>query len=121
MSPATIKETSMKISLTSVLVDDPLKAFKFYTEVLGFVKKMYVPEAELAIVVSPEEPEGTGLLLEPKGNSFAKTYQESLYKAGLPAIVFGVEDIQKEYERMKKRGVVFKSEPTETAGGLDHV
>ena len=117
LSPATIKETSMKISLTSVFVDDPLKAFKFYTEVLGFVKKMYVPEAGLAIVASPEEPDGTGLLLEPRGNSFAKTYQESVYKAGLPVIVFGVEDIQKEYERIKKVGVVFKSAPTKTEWG----
>lgn len=117
LSPAKMKETSMKISLTSVFVDDPLKAFRFYTEVLGFVKKVYMPEAELAIVVSPEEPEGTGLLLEPRGTSFAKTYQESVYEAGLPVIVFGVEDIQKEYERMKKRGVVFRSEPTKTEWG----
>jgi len=68
-------------------------------------------------VVSPEEPDGTGLLLEPRGTSFAKTYQESLYKAGIPAIVFGVEDIQKEYERLKKLGVVFRSEPTKTEWG----
>ena len=110
-------ETTMKISLTSVFVDNPIKAFKFYTEVLGFVKKVYVPEAELAVVASPEEPDGTGLLLEPRGTAFAKTYQESVYKAGFPVIVFGVEDIQKEYERLKKLGVVFKSEPTKTEWG----
>ncbi|HUE75800.1 MAG TPA: VOC family protein, partial [Chloroflexota bacterium] len=55
----------MKIAMTSVLVDDPIKAFKFYTEVLGFAERLYMPEAQLAIVVSPEEPNGTGLLLEP--------------------------------------------------------
>jgi predicted enzyme related to lactoylglutathione lyase len=107
----------MKISLTSVYVDNPVEAFKFYTEVLGFVKRMYIPEAELAIVASPEEPDGTGLLLEPTGSDLAKTYQEGLYRAGLPVIVFGVEDIQVEFEKLRRLGVVFRSEPTKTAGG----
>ena len=107
----------MKIILTSVFVDDQAKALKFYTEILHFVKKMYVPEAKLAIVASHEEPDGTGLLLEPNGNPIAKAYQEGIYKAGLPVIVFGVEDIQKEYERLKKLGVAFKSEPTRTEWG----
>lgn len=109
----------MKISLTSVFVDDPAKAFKFYTDVLGFIKKMYVPEAQLAIVASPEEPDGTGLLLEPSGNPLAKTYQEGLYRAGLPAIVFGAGDLQRqrEFERLKGLGVTFKSEPTKTEWG----
>jgi predicted enzyme related to lactoylglutathione lyase len=107
----------MKIGLTSVFVDDPGKAFRFYTEVLGFVEKMYVPEAALAIVVSPEDPDGTGLLLEPNDNPIARPYQEALYQQGLPAIVFGVEDIQKEYERLTQRGVVFRGEPTTTEWG----
>jgi len=111
----------MKIKLTSVFVNDPNKAFKFYTEVLGFVKKLHVPEAYLAIVVSPEEPEGTALLLEPNSNPIAKTYQEALYQAGLPPIVFGVEDIQKEYERLKNLGVVFRKEPTKTEWGTETV
>ena len=111
----------MKIKLTSVFVNDPVAAFKFYTEVLGFVKKIYVPEAYLAIVVSPEEPDGTGLLLEPNDNPIAKTYQEAVYKAGLPVIVFGVEDIQKEYERLKNLGVVFRKEPTKTEYGTETV
>jgi catechol 2,3-dioxygenase-like lactoylglutathione lyase family enzyme len=91
----------MKIALTSVTVNNPIEAFTFYTEVLGFVERLYVPEAKLAIVASPEEPDGTGLLLEPNDNPIAKTFQEAVYKAGLPVIVFGVEDIHKEYERMK--------------------
>ncbi len=107
----------MKILLTSVFVDDPARAFRFYTEVLGFVEKMYVPEAALAIVASPEAPDGTGLLLEPNDNPIARTYQEALYNAGLPVIVFGTADIQKEYEQLKGLGVVFKSEPTQTDWG----
>ena len=111
----------MKIALTSVFVDDPSKAFRFYTEVLGFSERLYVPEAQLAIVVSPEEPGGTGLLLEPNDNPIARTYQESIYKAGLPAIVFGVEDVQKEYDRLKGAGVVFSQEPTSTEWGTQAV
>ena len=111
----------MKILLTSVFVDDPARAFRFYTEVLGFVEKMFIPEAALAIVASAEEPDGTGLLLEPNDNPIARTYQEALYNAGLPVIVFGAEDIQKEYERLKGLGVVFKSEPTPTDWGTQAV
>jgi predicted enzyme related to lactoylglutathione lyase len=111
----------MKIALTSVFVDDPLKAFKFYTEVLGFVQQTYIPEAYVAIVVSPEQPDGTALLLEPNGNLGAKAFQEGVYKAGLPFIVFGVEDIQKEYEKLKSRGVVFTQEPTKTEWGTQAV
>ena len=111
----------MKIALTSVFVDNPIEAFKFYTEVLGFIERVYVPEAYLAIVASPEEPGGTGLLLEPNNNPIAKTYQEALYKTGLPCIVFGVEDIQKEYERLKGRGVVFTQEPTKADWGTHAV
>jgi predicted enzyme related to lactoylglutathione lyase len=111
----------MKISLTSVFVDDPIKAFKFYTEVLGFVKRLYIPEADLAIVVSPEEPHGTGLLLEPNGNLNAKAFQESVYLAGLPVIVFGVDDVQKEYQRLAGMGVTFTSPPTKTDHGFSAV
>jgi len=111
----------MKISLTGVYVDDPNKAFKFYTEALGFVEKLYIPEAQLAIVVSPEEPGGTGLLLEPNNNEIARSYQEALYREGLPAIVFGVEDVQREYERLKDKGVVFTQEPTTTEWGTQAI
>ena len=107
----------MKIILTSVFVDDPIKAFAFYTGTLGFVKHTYVPEAELAIVTSPEEPDGTALLLEPRGDSYARTYQDKVYQAELPVIVFGVENIQAEHERLRNLGVVFRSEPTKTEWG----
>lgn len=107
----------MKIALTSVHVDDPIKAFKFYTETLGFVERMYMPEANLAIVASPEEPGGTGLLLEPSDNPIARAYREGVYQAGLPVIVFGVEDTQAEYERLTQRGVVFRQEPMKMEWG----
>jgi len=66
----------MRIGLTSVFVNDPIEAFKFYTEILGFEKKLYMPEALLAIVVSPEQPDGTALLLEPNGNLNVKEFQQ---------------------------------------------
>jgi predicted enzyme related to lactoylglutathione lyase len=109
----------MKIKMTSVFVNDPREAFTFYTETLEFIKIMYIPEAFLAIVASPEEPKGTALLLEPNNNPIASTYQQGLYNAGIPAIVFGVEDVQKEYEKLKERGVVFKKEPTKTEYGTE--
>ena len=111
----------MKIAMTSVFVHDPLKAFTFYTEVLGFEKRLYMPEAWLAIVVSPEEPNGTGLLLEPNNNPIASTYQKALYESNLPVMVFGTDDIQQEYQRLKNLGVVFRKEPTKTDWGIETI
>lgn len=111
----------MKIGLTSVFVHDPVAAFKFYTEVLGFVKKMFVPEAWLAIVASPEEPDGTQLLLEPNHNAIAKNYQKKLYAANIPVIVFSVADIEAEYERLKTKGVIFRKPPKKTEYGIEAV
>jgi len=106
----------MKIKLTSVSIDDYNKALKFYTEVLGFVKKRDIPLGEGArwiTVVSPEEPDGTELLLEPNADYPAmKALKESLVKDGIPFTAFQVDDIQKEYARLKKLGVEFTMEPT---------
>jgi len=104
----------MKIKLNSVMVDNQDKAQKFYTEVLGFVVSKDIPigEAKWLTVVSPEGPDDIELLLEPMGFPPARTYQKALFEAGIPATAFAVEDIQKEYERMKKLGVAFRSEPT---------
>jgi catechol 2,3-dioxygenase-like lactoylglutathione lyase family enzyme len=104
----------MKIKLTSVMVDDQEKALKFYTEVLGFVKRNDIPLGEFKwlTVVSPEGPNDIELLLEPMGFPPARAYQKALFEGGIPSAVFAVDDIQKEYERMKKLGVVFRSEPT---------
>lgn len=103
--------------MTSIFVDDPVEAFTFYTEVLGFQELMFMPEAHLAIVVSPEQPQGTSLLLEPSENPIVKPYRDGLWEQGIPAIVFGTADIQAEYERLSARGVVFRSEPQETDYG----
>jgi catechol 2,3-dioxygenase-like lactoylglutathione lyase family enzyme len=103
----------MKIRLTSVLVDDQEKAVKFYTEVLGFVKKHDIPmgEARWLTVVSPEGPDDIEYLLEPNGHAAAKTFQQAIFNDGIPLTAFAVEDIQKEYERMHGLGVVFKRPP----------
>ncbi len=106
----------MKITLTSVSIDDYDKALKFYTQVLGFVKKRDIPlgnGARWITVVSPDEPNGTELLLEPNADYPAmKALKESLVKDGIPFTAFQVDDIQKEYARLKKLGVEFTMEPT---------
>jgi len=104
----------MKIYLTSVFVDDQDKALKFYTEVLGFIKKADFPVGQFKwlTVVSPEEPDGVELLLEPNDNPATKSFQKALFEQGIAATSFAVSDIQKEYERMKKLGVVWTQEPT---------
>jgi predicted enzyme related to lactoylglutathione lyase len=106
----------MKIKLTSVSIDDYDKALKFYTEVVGFVKKRDIPlggGARWLTVVSAQEPDGTELLLEPNADYPAmKALKESLVKDGIPYTAFEVDDIQKEYTRMKKSGAQFTMEPT---------
>ena len=106
----------MRIKLTSVFVDDQDKALQFYTEVLGFVKKVDFPLGKFKwlTVVSPEGPDDIELLLEPNDNPAAKTFQKAIFEQGIPLTAFAVEDIQKEYERMKRLGVVFRMEPTKT-------
>ena len=106
----------MKIKLTNIFVDNQDNALQFYTQVLGFVKKQDFPVGDFKwlTVVSPEEPEGTELLLEPNDNPAAKTFQEALFQQGIPAASFAVDDIHQEYERVKKLGVVFTMEPTQT-------
>lgn len=109
----------MKIKLCSVFVEDQDKALKFYTEVLGFIKKSDLPIGEFKwlTVVSPEGPEDIELLLEPNANPAAKTFQSAIFEQGIPAAAFFVEDIQKEYDRMNDLGVVFRSKPTKIEQG----
>jgi predicted enzyme related to lactoylglutathione lyase len=96
------------------MVDDQEKALQFYTAVLGFVKKQDIPlgEDRWLTLVSPEEPDGTQLLLEPNSNPAAQTFQQAIFEQGIPLTAFAVTDIQEEYERLKGRGVVFSMEPT---------
>jgi predicted enzyme related to lactoylglutathione lyase len=106
----------MKIKLSSVFVDDQDKALKFYTEVLGFIKKSDMPAGDdrWLTVVSPEGPNDIELLLEPVNLPAAKKYQKALFEAGIPLTAFAAENIQKEYKRMTKLGVVFTMEPTKS-------
>ena len=105
----------MRIYVTSVLVDDQEKALRFYTDVLGFVKKTDIPtgRARWLTVVSPEDPDGTELLLEPDGHPAARPFKEALVADGIPFTSFGVDDVQAEYERLRGLGVRFTQEPTE--------
>lgn len=105
----------MKIIVTSLFVQDQDKALEFYTKSLGFVKKHDVPVGEFRWItlVSPDEQEGTELLLEPNQNPAAKEYQEKLFAQGIPATMFGVADVREEYDRLLTHGVKFTKEPTE--------
>ncbi len=108
----------MKIRLMSVLVRDQTKALLFYTEILGFQKKTDFPVGEFRwlTVVSPEEPDGTELVLEPNAFPAAATYQQALFEGGIPATALEVDDINLEYERLVNAGVVFSTEPTDAGG-----
>ena len=104
----------MKIKLTSVMVDDQEKALKFYTEILGFVKKTEVPlgEHRWLTVVSKEEPDGVELVLEPMAFPPAAVFQQALFNAGIPLTAFKVDDIQATYKRLENTGVEFSVKPT---------
>ncbi|NKX55483.1 VOC family protein [Arthrobacter mobilis] len=107
----------MRIKMCSIHVQDPAEAFKFYTGTLGFGELVAMPEYNLFIVKSREEGQDTGLLLEPSDNPIGEAYRKGVYDAGLPAIVFGVEDVQAEYERLSAAGVKFTSEPAPDPAG----
>ncbi len=111
----------MKIGLTNIYVNSPTTAFKFYTEKLDFVKVMYMPERNLAVVASKEDPEGTALLLEPTNNPTVHWYQSKMYQAGIPAIVLLTKDIRGEYNRLAKLGIVFRKKPTKNDWGIEAI
>jgi catechol 2,3-dioxygenase-like lactoylglutathione lyase family enzyme len=105
----------MRIYLTSVLVDDQEKALRFYTEILDFVKKNDIPvgEARWLTVVSPEDPDGTELLLEPDGHPAAGPFKRALVDDGIPFTSFAVDDAKAEFERLRALGVRFTQEPAD--------
>jgi predicted enzyme related to lactoylglutathione lyase len=105
----------MKIIHTSVFVDDQDKALKFYAETLGFMKKSDITAGQYRwlTVVSPDDRNGTELVLEPNDNPASKTYQKAIFEQGIPATSFGVSDVRAEHERLKGLGVKFTMEPTE--------
>jgi glyoxylase I family protein len=104
----------MKIKLTSVMVDDQDKAVRFYTEVLGFRKKLDLPAGEFRwiTVVSPEGPSDLELALEPNANPAAKAFQKAMFEQGIPLTSFESSDIAAETQRLKEAGVAFTKEPT---------
>jgi catechol 2,3-dioxygenase-like lactoylglutathione lyase family enzyme len=103
----------MRIVVTSVLVDDQAKALRFYTDVLGFVKKTDIPmgEARWLTVVSPQDPDGTELLLEPDGHPAAAPFKAALVTDGIPFTSFAVDDVAAEHRRLTGLGVTFTQEP----------
>jgi catechol 2,3-dioxygenase-like lactoylglutathione lyase family enzyme len=105
----------MRINIASVFVDDQDKALRFYTDVLGFVKKTEIDlgEARWLTVVSPDDPDGTELLLEPDGHPAAKPFKEALVNDGIPFTSFAVDDVAAEAERLRALGVRFTQEPLE--------
>ena len=109
----------MRIHLNSVFVDSQVKALDFYTNVLGFVKKHDVPLGEPAdenrwlTVVSPEDRDGTELLLEPSGHPAVGPYREALVNDGIPATAFAVDDVHAEFKRLRDKGVRFTQDPLE--------
>ncbi|MET7595807.1 MULTISPECIES: VOC family protein [unclassified Streptomyces] len=105
----------MRIHLSSVFVDDQDKALRFYTEVLGFIKKTEVPlgDDRWLTVVSPEDPDGTELLLEPSGHPAVGPYKDALVQDGIPATSFAVDDVHAEFARLRGLGVRFTQEPLE--------
>ena len=113
----------MRITVTSVLVDDQEKALRFYTDVLGFVKKNDIPlgEARWLTVISPDQPDGPELLLEPDGHPAARPFKEALVEDGIPFTSFAVDDVHAEIERLRVRGVRFTQEPLETGGATTAV
>ena len=108
----------MKIKLTSVHVDDQEKALRFYTEVLGFVKKADFTQGPFRwlTVASPEEPDGTELQLARNDNPAAKAYQEAMFQQSQPAAMFFTADIKGDYEHIKARGAEFTMPPTDVTG-----
>jgi catechol 2,3-dioxygenase-like lactoylglutathione lyase family enzyme len=105
----------MRINLASVFVDDQEKALRFYTGVLGFVKKHDVPVGEdrWLTVVSPQDPDGTELVLVPSSHPAVKPFKEALVADGIPYTSFAVDDVKAEYERLRGLGVRFTQEPAD--------
>jgi len=107
-------KNSMNIIVTSLFVEDQDKALEFYTKKLGFVKKHDVPSGKFRwiTVVSSDDQHGTELVLEPNENQIANDYQKRLFAEGIPATMFGVADIHKEYQRLSEKGLNFTMAPT---------
>jgi predicted enzyme related to lactoylglutathione lyase len=110
----------MKIKVTSIYVDDQDEALRFYTDVLGFIKKTDFSNGPFRwlTVASPEEPDGTELQLALNDNPAAQTYQHAIFQQGQPAAIFFTDDVQADYERIKARGAEFTMAPTDVTASI---
>ena len=108
----------MRVKLNSIMVDDQAAALAFYTEKVGFVKKTDIPAGEYRWItlVSPEDPDGAELVLEPNAHEAGATFQAALYADGIPATALLSDDIAADVERLKAAGVAFRTEPTDMGG-----
>ena len=108
----------MRIGLTSIYVNDQDKALRFYTDVLGFVKKTDVSQGPYRwlTVASPEDPDGIELQLDLNSNPAAQAYQQALFEQGQRAILFYVDDVQEEHDRLAAAGATFTMPPTKVTG-----
>jgi predicted enzyme related to lactoylglutathione lyase len=111
----------MRVKMCSIHVEDPASAYEFYTGVLGFIELLVSPEHNLYIVRSPDPRDSVGLLLEPSDNPIAAEYMRGLHEEEIPVIVFGVEDVDAEYERLQERGVQFSSGPETGPSGTSAI
>ena len=111
----------MKLSLVSIPVQDPVKAHEIYTTKLGFLSKQFDPKMSLAIVASPEDPDGTAILLEPCQGSFAEEYQKSAFDAKLPIMVFKVANVSAELEKLHSAGIKLRPELDKPEWGLTNL
>ncbi len=110
----------MKIKLTSIYVDDQEKALRFYTDILGLVKKADFSNGPYRwlTVASPEEPDGTQLQLALNDNPAAKTYQQAMFQQGQPAVMFYTDDVRADYERINANGAQFTMPPTDVTASI---
>ena len=111
----------MKISLVSLTVQEPIEAHEIYTTKLGSTSKEYDPELSLAVVASPEDPDGTQLLLEPCQGTFAETFQQEAYKSNLPIMIFDVKDVDAELERLTAVGIKVRPDLDKPDWGLTNL
>lgn len=111
----------MKVALVSIPVQDPVAAHEVYTTKLGFVSKEFDADAQLAIVVSRDDPNGAAILLEPCTGTFAENYQQAAFKANLPIVSFEVDNIPAELERLSGAGVQLRPELDNPKWGIQGV
>ena len=111
----------MRIQMMSVLVNDQERALAFYTEVLGFVATQDELAGEFRVLTVQSPEGGPELMLEPNAHPASQVYQAAIYRDGIPAAVFFVDDLDVEHARLTAQGVRFQVEPTRSEWGYDAV